>query len=129
MLGTELAAEPVLVATDPGRIRQVVDGLCENALRVVPAGAPLILAVRPGPHGGVLEIRDGGPGFTDEDLAVAFQRGALHQRYRGIRRTGSGLGLALAARLVGRLGGTHRGRARPGGRRDVHGVLPYPTRT
>lgn len=106
LLATELPAEPVPVATDPGRIRQVVDGLCENALRVVPPGTPLILAVRAGPQGGVLEVRDGGPGFTDQDLAVAFQRGALNQRYRGIRRTGSGLGLALAARLVGRLGGT-----------------------
>ena len=34
--------------TDPGRIRQVVDGLCENALRIVPPGAPLVLAVRAG---------------------------------------------------------------------------------
>ncbi|MGW3794384.1 hypothetical protein ACWD8I_24900, partial [Micromonospora arida] len=25
--------------------------------------------------GDVLEVRDGGPGFTDDDLAVAFERG------------------------------------------------------
>ena len=91
-----------MVSTDPGRLRQVIDGLCENALRVLPPEAPLILAVR----GRTVEIRDGGPGFTDEDLTVAFQRGALQQRYRHERRTGSGLGLALAARLVDRLGGT-----------------------
>jgi two-component system sensor histidine kinase BaeS len=53
----------------------------------------------------VLEVRDGGPGFTDDDLAVAFERGALYERYRGVRKVGSGLGLALAARLVARLGG------------------------
>ncbi|GAA3746340.1 HAMP domain-containing sensor histidine kinase [Micromonospora maritima] len=95
--------------TDPGRIRQVVDGLLENALRVVPPGAPVVLAVRAvgadPAAGGVLEVRDGGPGFTDDDLAVAFERGALHQRYRGVRKVGSGLGLALAAGLVRRLGG------------------------
>lgn len=101
-LRTELPDHPVVVETDPGRIRQVIDGLCENALRVVPAGQPLILAVRPG---GVIEVRDGGPGFTDDDLAVAFDRGVLNQRYRGVRKVGSGLGLALAARLVTRLGG------------------------
>jgi signal transduction histidine kinase len=101
-LRTELPDHPVVVETDPGRIRQVIDGLCENALRVVPAGKPLILAVRPG---GVIEVRDGGPGFTDDDLAVAFDRGVLNQRYRGVRKVGSGLGLALAARLVTRLGG------------------------
>ncbi|MGC9668679.1 HAMP domain-containing sensor histidine kinase [Planosporangium sp. 12N6] len=118
VLRTELPDAPVVVRTDPGRIRQVVDGLCENALRVVPAGAPLVLAVRPGPDAGVVEVRDGGPGFTDDDLAVAFERGALYQRYRGARKVGSGLGLALAARLVGRLSGTiEAGHATEGGAR------------
>ncbi|MET7667888.1 sensor histidine kinase [Micromonospora luteifusca] len=101
--------QPVPAYTDPGRIRQVLDGLLENALRVVPPGSPVVLAVRPADTdpacGGVLEVRDGGPGFTDDDLAVAFERGALHQRYRGVRKVGSGLGLALAAGLVRRLGG------------------------
>ncbi|MGR6322713.1 HAMP domain-containing sensor histidine kinase [Micromonospora soli] len=105
----EAPAGPVPAYTDPGRIRQVVDGLLENALRVVPPGAPIVLAVRPAgadpAAGGVVEVRDGGPGFTDDDLAVAFERGALHQRYRGVRKVGSGLGLALAAGLVRRLGG------------------------
>lgn len=125
----ELPDAPVVVETDPGRIRQVVDGLCENALRIVPPGAPLVLAVRAGERGGIVEVRDGGPGFTDDDLAVAFQRGALNQRYRGIRKVGSGLGLALAARLVARLGGTiEAGHASEGGARFTV-EIPYGTRT
>ncbi len=120
---------PVVVHTDPGRIRQVIDGLCENALRIVPQGAPLVLAVRAGVTAGIVEVRDGGPGCTDDDLAVAFQRGALNQRYRGIRKVGSGLGLALAARLVGRLGGTiEAGHAPEGGARFTV-AIPYPTLT
>ncbi|HEY7271806.1 MAG TPA: HAMP domain-containing sensor histidine kinase [Actinoplanes sp.] len=125
----ELAPAPVVVDTDPGRIRQVVDGLCENALRIVPPGAPLILAARPGPGGGIVEVRDGGPGFTDDDLAVAFERGALNQRYRGIRKVGSGLGLALAARLVSRLGGTIMAGHAPEGGACFTVTIPYPTRT
>jgi two-component system sensor histidine kinase BaeS len=109
VLHTELPTVPVIVHTDPGRIRQIVDGLLENALRVVPAGAPIVLSVRgPSPMRpgfGLIEVRDGGPGFTDADLAVVFERGALYERYRGIRKVGSGLGLALAAGLVRRLGG------------------------
>jgi signal transduction histidine kinase len=128
-LRTELPGAPVVVATDPTRIRQVLDGLCENALRIVPQGAPLVIAVRAEPDAGVLEVRDGGPGFTDDDLAVAFDRGALHHRYRGIRKVGSGLGLALAARLVARLGGTiEAGHAAEGGARFTV-RLPYPART
>ncbi|BCJ55487.1 two-component sensor histidine kinase [Actinoplanes sp. NBRC 14428] len=128
-LSVDLPGGPVPVETDPGRIRQVVDGLCENALRVIPAGAPLVLAVRAGERGGVVEVRDGGPGLTDDDLAVAFQRGALQQRYRHVRKTGSGLGLALAARLVARLGGTIEAGHAPEGGAMFTVTLPYPTRT
>jgi two-component system, OmpR family, sensor kinase len=121
-LRTEIPTVPVIVYTDPGRIRQVIDGLMENALRVAPAGAPIVLAVRGPdgrmPHHGVVEVRDGGPGFTDADLAVVFERGALYERYRGIRKVGSGLGLALAAGLVRRLGGAiEAGHAPEGGAR------------
>ncbi|UUU44865.1 ATP-binding protein [Streptomyces sp. NBC_00162] len=39
---------------------------------------------------------------------MAFDHGALHERYRDTRPVGSGLGLAIARRLTGRLGGTIR---------------------
>ncbi|MFG3700858.1 sensor histidine kinase [Micromonospora sp. NPDC047620] len=130
----EVPEQPVPAYTDPGRIRQVVDGLLENALRVVPPGAPVVLAVRaagPDPAaGGVVEVRDGGPGFTDDDLAVAFERGALHQRYRGVRKVGSGLGLALAAGLVRRLGGgITAGHAPEGGAAFTVRLPPDPYQT
>ncbi|MEV6301501.1 histidine kinase dimerization/phospho-acceptor domain-containing protein [Actinoplanes sp. NPDC051861] len=128
-LTVDLPDRPITVDTDPGRIRQVLDGLCENALRVVPAGAPLVLALRAGPEHGIVEVRDGGPGFTDDDLAVAFDRGELNRRYRGIREVGSGLGLALAARLVGRLGGRISAGHAPEGGAMFTVELPYRTRT
>ncbi|MDQ7911462.1 HAMP domain-containing sensor histidine kinase [Phytohabitans sp. ZYX-F-186] len=130
VLRVELPAGEVPVFTDPGRIRQVVDGLLENALRILPAGAPVVLAAGPAPAGAVLEVRDGGPGLTDDDLAVAFERGALRQRYEGVRKVGSGLGLALAAGLVRRLGGTiHAGHAPEGGARFTVMLPPYEPRT
>jgi two-component system sensor histidine kinase BaeS len=112
-LRIELPSYPVIVHTDPMRLRQIVDGLMENALRAVPPGQPIVLAVTArqltspqGPRGeAVIQVRDGGPGLTDDDIAVAFEKGALHQRYQGIRKVGSGLGLALAAGLARRLGG------------------------
>ena len=64
----------------------------------------------------MLQVRDGGPGLTPEDLAVAFERSALYERYRGVRRVGTGVGLALVAGLAARLGGTaEAGRAPEGG--------------
>jgi two-component system, OmpR family, sensor kinase len=98
--------DPVPVTADPRRLRQVLDGLAENALRVTPAGAPLVLAVL---AGGAVQIRDGGPGLAPEDYAVVFERGALHDRYRGHRPVGvGGIGLALVHGLVTRMGGTIR---------------------
>jgi two-component system sensor histidine kinase BaeS len=98
---------PVVVDTDPFRVRQLIDGLVRNALRVTPSGKPLVLAVRASAGGDArLQVRDSGPGLTDDDVRVAFDSGALHERYRGSRPVGSGLGLAIAHRLTGRLGGT-----------------------
>jgi two-component system sensor histidine kinase BaeS len=103
---TEPAGVPIIVDTDHERVRQVLDGLLENALRVTPAGAEIVLAVRTEPGCALLEVRDGGPGLRPDDLAVAFERGELYRRYRGVRQVGTGLGLAIVAGLTARLGGT-----------------------
>ncbi|MEU7865508.1 histidine kinase dimerization/phospho-acceptor domain-containing protein [Dactylosporangium sp. NPDC049140] len=127
VLRTELPPFAVPVVTDPGRIRQIIDGLLENALRVVPAQAPVVLALHTGPAAARLEVRDGGPGFTDEDLAVAFERGALSRRYQGVRKVGSGLGLALAARLARRLGAYIEAGHAPEGGAKFTVTFPLPT--
>jgi two-component system sensor histidine kinase BaeS len=118
-LRLELPPGPLVIVTDGGRVRQILDGLAENALRVVPRGAPIVFAVARDPiYAGyaVLQVRDGGPGLTPEDCAVAFERSTLYERYRGIRRVGTGLGLALVAGLANALGGSAvAGRAPEGG--------------
>ena len=102
----EVPTFAVVVSTDARRVRQVLDGLAENAVRVLEPGRPLVLHVGPVPNGAVLQVRDGGPGLAAEDFPVAFERGVLHERYRSRRPGGAGLGLALAHSLVVRLGGT-----------------------
>ena len=133
----ELPDEPVTALTDATRLRQVLDGLAENALRVTPAGRPIVFALAletggapgvpgepgepgepgaaAGPARSVLAVRDGGPGLSAGDRAVAFERGVLYERYRGVRQVGTGLGLALAAGLVGCLGGTAEAAEAPEG--------------
>ncbi|SDJ30663.1 two-component system, OmpR family, sensor histidine kinase BaeS [Frankineae bacterium MT45] len=98
---------PLWARTDPARLRQVIDGLLENALRVTPVGAPIVLALgwTGGSSNAVIEVRDGGPGLRDEDLPVAFERSVLYERYRGVRQVGTGLGLAIVKGLTTRLGG------------------------
>jgi two-component system OmpR family sensor kinase len=111
----EEISDDLTARTDATRFRQIVDGLAENALRVTPSGAPIVLALR-GVDGSVeLEVRDGGPGLSDDDLDVAFERGVLHDRYRGVRPVGTGLGLALVGGLAQRRGGTARAQHAPEG--------------
>lgn len=97
-------AHAVPARTDPRRLRQAVDALADNAVRVTPAGRPLVVALSAEPGLAVLEVRDGGPGLAPEDYAVAFERGVLHARHAD-RAGSSGLGLSLVAGLVERLGG------------------------
>jgi two-component system sensor histidine kinase BaeS len=100
-------AAPEIVVTDARRLRQVLDGLVENALRATPTEGTVTLTATEGPGAGAtFAVADSGPGFTEDDLAVAFDRGALHARYRETRKVGTGLGLSIATRLVTRLGGT-----------------------
>ena len=103
------------VSSDAQRVRQLIDGLVENALRVTPAGSTVSIAARRFGSSVVIEVRDGGPGLSRDDLAVAFERGVLQSRYRDIRPVGTGLGLSIAARLVSRLGGSIAAGNAPGG--------------
>jgi signal transduction histidine kinase len=116
---------PVPALADPRRLRQVVDGLADNALRVLPPDVPLVLAVRGEPAAAVLEVRDGGPGLSRDDYRVAFAPGVLHERYRE-RRGAGGVGLALVHGLVTRMGGSIEASAAPEGGARFTIRLPPP---
>ncbi len=122
----EVGRTPHAVRTDPVRVRQIIDNLMENALRVTGEGAPVVLRMSAGPQRGefLVEVRDGGPGLTEDDLPVAFEPGELHARYRGVRKVGSGVGLARVARLAERLGGRAQAGTAPEGGAAFLVVLP-----
>lgn len=96
----------VSCVTDPMRLRQIIDNLTENALRVTPAGSVIVLEIRRDGPVAVVEVRDGGPGLMPEDIAAAFEPGVLYERYKGVRKVGTGFGLALVGSLASGLGGT-----------------------
>ena len=113
------AARPIHVHVDAMRLRQIIDNLMENALRVSPRGSQIHLAIHTDAaiadgSFAVIEVRDSGPGLSEDDLAVAFEPGALHERYRGVRPVGTGLGLALVDRLASRMGGAAAVTSSPG---------------
>lgn len=115
---------------DEARLRQVVANLMTNALRYTPEGTPIEIAVGVAPviHGrsdSVLEVRDHGPGISEEDAARVFERfyRADSSRYR--ETGGTGLGLAIVAALVAQHDGTVRLEETPGGGATLSIRLPH----
>ena len=116
--------DPVPVDTDAERVRQAIDALADNALRVLAPGDTLVFGCGSDGVTAWVEVRDDGPGLNPEDLDVAFERGHLTERYRGERPVGSGLGLALVGELARRLGGHALARAVDGGGVSFVVVVP-----
>jgi two-component system OmpR family sensor kinase len=112
-LWLETPDEPILVSTDAERLRQALDALADNALRVLSVGESLTFGCGRDGEVAWIEVHDDGPGLAEEELAFAFDRGRLTERYRGDRQVGSGLGLALVGELARRLGGRAVARHRP----------------
>jgi signal transduction histidine kinase len=101
---------------DPGRLRQVLDNLLDNATRSSAPGQSVLVAARALPGGGVeAAVVDQGPGIAAEDLPHAFDRGYLWARYRGTRVVGSGLGLAIVRALCDAMGVAIRADSGDGG--------------
>jgi signal transduction histidine kinase len=71
----------------------------------------------------VLEVSDDGPGMSDQDAALAFDR--FHRGARGDGElTGSGLGLSIVAAIAAAHGGYARLHSAPGSGTTVHLWIP-----
>ncbi|MFI7339122.1 sensor histidine kinase [Streptomyces sp. NPDC050085] len=100
------AARPVFVHGDPDRLRQVLGNLVVNALRVTAPGGVVTLALNAQGDRAVIEVRDTGTGIRPEDLPHLFDRFWRADAARGRATGGSGLGLAVAHRIVADHDGT-----------------------
>lgn len=104
---TENAEERIWVKADAPRIEQVLDNLLSNALKFSPEGAVIKLQMQPDPKAGVLQVSvsDAGPGIAPEDLPHIFERFYQGKMKAKHSTAGSGLGLALAKKVVEAHGG------------------------
>ncbi|WP_217210788.1 HAMP domain-containing sensor histidine kinase [Streptomyces sp. AC550_RSS872] len=106
-----------VVATDPRRVERILTNLATNALRH--GAAPVEVEV----DGPVVRIRDHGPGFPPDLLAVLQTSGP--QRFsKGSRTGGTGLGLTIAMGQARLLGARLTFRNRPEGGAETELRLP-----
>jgi two-component system, OmpR family, sensor histidine kinase KdpD len=108
----ELPADPPVVEVDPVQVERVLVNLLENALRLSPAEADVVIRVFSAGDEVVLRVIDEGPGIPASELDRIFE--PFQQSTNGDARRGTGLGLAIARGFAQANGGRVWAESRPG---------------
>jgi PAS domain S-box-containing protein len=121
----QVAAEPLTVCLDPGKVERIIENLLANAARHTPPGTPVWVRVqRPaGGDGVLLAVEDAGAGVPAELRDTVFEP---FRQGPGTPTHAPGVGIGLT--LVARFAELHGGRAwveeRPGGGSSFRVLIP-----
>lgn len=112
----ELVAPPLLpaVATDPGKLRQVLANLVENAVKYSPDGGRVEVRLEPAGRRMRIAVRDEGVGIPPHEHERIFEKFFRLDPRLTRAVGGTGLGLSIARELVRRMGGRIRLESTPG---------------
>jgi len=104
----------VVVNGDAHRLRQVLANLLENARTHTPPATPIEVRVGYAGDDAVIEVRDEGPGMSEDEAAHAFERFWRADPSRTREKGGAGLGLAIVSAITEAHGGTAEVDTAPG---------------
>ncbi|HNX26165.1 MAG TPA: HAMP domain-containing sensor histidine kinase, partial [Phycisphaerae bacterium] len=96
---TQLPAQPVICKIDVNLIKQALLNLMINAVQAMNTGGELIVRVTTKGAFANIEVIDSGPGIPPENLNLIFKA------YFSTKKSGSGLGLPTARRILKEHGG------------------------
>jgi signal transduction histidine kinase len=116
-------AEPTLADLDAPKLERIVENLLSNAVKHSPPGTPITLRLEREEDDLLLAVDDEGPGIPYEHRSAVFDlfdRGAKAMS----NEPGTGIGLALVARLAALHGGCAWVEDGPTGGASVRVVLP-----
>ncbi|MFB4194737.1 HAMP domain-containing sensor histidine kinase [Streptomyces carpaticus] len=117
-LAVEAELDDWFVRAEPAALERALVNLLDNAVKFSGDGQVVEVTL----HGGLLRIRDHGPGIPPHELPHVFERFWRSPGARGL--PGSGLGLSIVARTVRESGGDVSLRPAPGG--GTEAVLRLP---
>lgn len=104
-----LELAPTMVRAQADRVGRAVSNLIDNARKWSPERGTVEVVL----NGGVLSVRDHGPGFEEADLPFVFDR--FYRAADARRLPGSGLGLAIVRQAAEACGGFAEAANAPGG--------------
>ena len=104
-LGVDIPLNTSLVSGDIGLIERVLTNLTDNAIKYTAPGGNIEMRIVRGPEGITACVADTGQGIAAEDLPRVFDRSYRAAKDRGDGGESSGLGLAIAQRIVQLHGG------------------------
>ncbi|HEY5261079.1 MAG TPA: HAMP domain-containing sensor histidine kinase, partial [Solirubrobacteraceae bacterium] len=105
----DMQLEPTTIRGEADRVARAVMNLLDNARKWSPEGERIEIDL----HGGVLTVRDHGPGFEEADLPHVFER--FYRAGRARKLPGSGLGLAIVRQAAEAHSGYVKAENAPGG--------------
>ncbi|HEX6639621.1 MAG TPA: ATP-binding protein [Thermoanaerobaculia bacterium] len=114
----DIRASSFLVSIDPPQMQQVLSNLVVNASHAMPAGGTITIATDAGDDNVSLTVTDEGTGMSPETLEQIFEP------LFTTKRSGTGLGLAVAQQIIARHHGTIRVSSKVGKGTTFEIVLP-----
>jgi len=105
VLSLVLPAVPVYVHGDPGRLRQVVTNLVENAVKYTEPGGRITMTLEQRGDQAMLTVSDNGIGIAAQDLERIFEPFTQSHQPLADPSSGLGIGLSVVRRIVELHGG------------------------
>ena len=113
----EVSGDGCLIRADDLLFSQAFSNIIENAVKHSPIDAPVKISVRETGNKVLVTVEDQGPGVPEADLAGIFER--YFQVGTRKKRSGYGIGLAVARFNVNAMGGDIRAVNRPTGGLEI----------
>lgn len=92
-----------VILGDQNRLSRVMINILSNAIKYSPAGETVSIVVSEDESEVVLQVRDKGPGISDSDKSVVFEK--YRQSLSNSVKPGTGLGLAICKNIIEQHGG------------------------
>jgi signal transduction histidine kinase len=115
----DLPSPPVRVTVDNFRLQRALVNIMSNAIEACGEGQDVSVSAVAGESHATIQIEDCGSGMDEETLANIFT--PFYTR----KSSGTGLGMAIAKKVVDAHGGDIRPDGRPGGGTRVTIAIPY----